>query len=594
MSIQDPNNRHDQQIPPAAATPNQTPDDNQSVDNQSVDQQATSPEGASDSSRRKILIGSQRDAAAQHVRRQRDWEPVVEQPEPVESEAAKPEAANPEPAKPEAVASQAAEGVAPVASESAPSAFRAEDSAEDIDDASGVADTPQLDTELAAIEKEVIDTETALGVDVAGLTSSSAQGHFPAPSARDKLTPEMESEYEAALGDLSMEDLLGSGQSSSGDAMVELEIDSQQTGRVLAVRREDVFVELGSREQGVIAIRQFDDEPPGVGESLEVIVRGFQPEEGLYELSLPNKAADVSGWDEVEDGMLIEVNVTGHNTGGLECEVNQLRGFIPVSQIAMYRVDDVAQFVGEKWVCLVTECNPERRNLVLSRRAVLEREREEARQQMLETLAPGQIHEGVVRKILDFGAFVDLGGVDGLLHISQLGWGRVNHPSDVLTEGQTIKVRVDKIDPETRKIGLSYRDLLENPWNDARKKYPEHSTAKGRVTKLMEFGAFVELEPGVEGLVHISELSHKRVWRPSDVVKEGDEVEVVVLSVDTDKQRIGLSMKQAVAPPEPEKKPEDEEPEALPESKRRRSTSNQPLKGGVGRSSGGDKFGLKW
>ncbi len=574
MSNQDPNNRHDQQISQAAATPNQTPDEEQSVD-----QQAASSEEASDPSRRKILIGSQRDAAAQHVRRQRDWEPVVEKPEPAESESA----------KLEPVVVQQDEEAEPVASDSAPSAF----CAEDIDDESAVADTSQLDTGWATLEKEVIDTETALGADVAGLTSSSTHGHFPAPSARDKLTPEMESEYEAALGDLSMEDLMGGGQSSSGNAMVDLEIDSHHTGRVLAVRREDVFVELGSREQGVISIRQFD-EPPGIGEALEVIVRGFQPEEGLYELSLPNRAANVSGWDEVEDGMLIEVNVTGHNTGGLECEVNQLRGFIPVSQIAMYRVDDLAQFVGEKWVCLVTECNPERRNLVLSRRAVLEREREEARQQMLETLAPGQIHEGVVRKILDFGAFVDLGGVDGLLHISQLGWGRVNHPGDVLTEGQTIKVRVDKIDPETRKIGLSYRDLLENPWNDAQKKYPEHSTAKGRVTKLMEFGAFVELEPGVEGLVHISELSHKRVWRPSDVVKEGDEVEVVVLSVDTDKQRIGLSMKQAVAPPEPEKKPEDEEPEPLSEPKRRRPTSNKPLKGGVGRSSGGDKFGLNW
>ena len=175
-------------------------------------------------------------------------------------------------------------------------------------------------------------------------------------------------------------------------------------------------------------------------------------------------ASEVADWSQVAEGMLVEARVTGHNTGGLECEVNRIRGFIPISQIALYRVENLAEFVDQKFTCLVTEANPARQNLVLSRRAVLEREKEEARKALFESLAPGQIHEGVVRKFLDFGAFVDLGGVDGLLHVSQMGWGRIEHPRDVLQEGQTIRVRIEKVDQTTGKISLGYRDMLESPW----------------------------------------------------------------------------------------------------------------------------------
>jgi small subunit ribosomal protein S1 len=291
----------------------------------------------------------------------------------------------------------------------------------------------------------------------------------------------------------------------------------------------------------------------------------------------------------------VEARVTGHNAGGLECEVNRLRGFIPVSQISLYRVENLEEFVDQKFTCLVTEANPQRRNLVLSRRAVLEREREEARATILESLAPGQVREGVVRKVLDFGAFVDLGsGVDGLLHVSQLGWGRVKHPSEVVQEGQKISVRVDKVDRESRKISLSYRDLLENPWTGADRKYVVNTVVRSKVVKIMEYGAFVELEPGVEGLVHISELSHKRVPRVSDVVKEGDEIDAVVLSVDPKAQRISLSMKNVNPPPEAEAAapaPAAEEPPAKPKPPRQPA---RPLKGGLGRSPRGSKFGLNW
>ena len=304
-------------------------------------------------------------------------------------------------------------------------------------------------------------------------------------------------------------------------------------------------------------------------------------------------AASVADWADLEEGMLIEARVTGHNTGGLECDVNHIRGFIPASQIALYHVDELSEFVDQKLTCLVTEANPRRRNLVLSRRAVLEREREEARRSLLESLEPGQVREGVVRKLMDFGAFVDLGGVDGLLHISQLAWGRVKHPSEVVHEGQQIEVKIESVDRQTGKISLAYRDLLESPWSDAEMKYPVTSTVHGKVTKLMEYGAFVELEPGVEGLVHVSQLSHKRVWRVSDVVKEGDEVDAVVLSVDEEAQRISLSMKDLIE--EPKSVDKDKSSEAQePAPPKRPQQPTKPLQGGLGRSRGGQDFGLKW
>ena len=223
----------------------------------------------------------------------------------------------------------------------------------------------------------------------------------------------------------------------------------------------------------------------------------------------------------------------------------------------------------------------------------MERERKEKREQLLAELAPGQIHEGVVRSLQDFGAFIDLGGVDGLIHVSQLSWERVAHPKDVLTVGQTVKVRIEKVNEETGKIGLAYRDLGANPWDDVTTKYPNGSKVKGTVSKLMQFGAFVKLEPGVEGLIHISELGHGRVHRTEDVLSEGQEVEVKVLSVDTDAQRIGLSLKALMAAPEkPKSEPAKEE--AVEEQPRKPKKSNKHLKGGISTPSGGEKFGLKW
>jgi len=518
---------------PPAATDSETP---------------VEPEGVSESTDvspppkpQRILIGSQRDLGAVRPVKKRDWYvPGQEESEPAPSVVSRPTAAIP-PAPP------AAEPKPPVEPPEA------------------IPPTEETPTERM---------------------------HFPPPNIRDKLPPELEDELEASLGGVALDELIGGDDARTSGTM--LDTETKYTGRVVAISREDVFIELGSREQGIVPVRQFA-EPPEVGAELTVAVVRFNADEGLYELRLPGATASIGDWSDLEEGTMVDAMVTGHNTGGLECEVNHIRGFIPVSQISLYRVEDLAEFVGQKMTCLVTEANPERRNLVLSRRAVLEREREEARQQLLASLAPGQVHEGVVRKLMEFGAFVDLGGVDGLLHVSELAWGRVHHPREVLEEGQRIKVRILKVNHETRRISLGYRDMLPNPWEDVDRKFPVNTVVQGKVVKIMDFGAFVELEPGIEGLVHISELDHKRVWRASDVVSEGQEVEVLVKSIDKENRRISLSIKDARPPAEPEKKNEPTEEQladAMPKPTKRRST--KPLKGGLGRVKGGGGFGLNW
>ena len=508
-----------------------------------------------DSSRRRILIGSQRDPAAYRARQRRDWTPIDEQTQkPKPEKRRKPRGERP---KPDGETSDASAGLKQEEISNPKSEIPNQKS-----EAPPKPSTPELVAQLAAV----------LGQPEAAI---------PRPSVRDPVSADVEDELNRAMGDDSMDDLLGIEAKSDRPAF---EPESLQSGRVAAIRRDDVFIEFGGREQGIVSLRLFDV-PPRVGAEVQVVVQRLNPEDGLYELSLPNKAAQVDDWSDLTEGMLVDVRVTGHNAGGLECEVNHIRGFIPVSQIALYRVEDLAQFVDQRFTCTITEANPERRNLVLSRRAVLERQREQAREEMLHTLQPGQIRDGVVRKLMDFGAFVDLGGVDGLLHISK-------HPSDVLHEGQQLKVRVDKVDTETGKISLAYRDLLESPWTAAAQKYPPNTVAPGVVTKLMDFGAFVELEPGIEGLIHISELSHKRVWRASDVVKEGQQIEVMVLSVDAQSQRMSLSMKELSAPPEPVKKPEDELAKTAT-TKKKPSKPAGPLLGGLGRKNG-NNFGLKW
>jgi predicted RNA-binding protein with RPS1 domain len=420
------------------------------------------------------------------------------------------------------------------------------------------------------------------------------QGKVEKPNLRQALPEELEIELQMALGDAKLDELIAA--ETAGPATPEgLEPETRIKGRVLRIFRDNVFVELGGRNQGVLSFQQFVEEP-AIGAEIDVVVNKFNADDGLYECNLTGASVDVGDWTDISDGITVNARITGHNKGGLECEVNKIRGFIPAGQISIYRVENFEEFVGQTWPCVVVEANRDRKNLVLSRRGVLEREQAEAKKQLLETLQPGEVREGIVRSIRDFGAFVDMGGVDGMIHVSQMSWDRIKHPSEVLEVGQKVKVKINKIDPDTHKISLAYRDLFESPWTNAATKYAVSTKVTGKVSKIMDFGAFVKLEPGIEGLVHISELSYKRVFRVSDVVKEGQEIEAKILSVDVENQRISLSMKALEARPEPPKKPEapEPEPEAEAPPPPPRKERKVPLQGGLGRSPMGEKFGLKW
>jgi ribosomal protein S1 len=447
--------------------------------------------------------------------------------------------------------------------------------------------------EAKAMPSGVADEPAKAGAKAAP-PSKKAPKHYPPPNIRDRLSPDLEQELEAALGGMSLDTLLEQGMAG---AVAELDPETRATGRVAKVHRDNVFVDLGAARQGIVPLRQFEDSPPPVeGDELELLVVRFNAEEGLYDLSRPTAAVDVGNWQDVAEGQIIEVTVTGSNKGGLECQVAGVRGFIPMGQVSVYRVENPEELVGQRLACVVTEANRERGNLVLSHRAVMERERNEQREKLMKEIAPGQLREGIVRSLKDFGAFVDLGGLDGLIHVSQLSWDRVNHPSEVLEIGQKVKVRIEKFDPETGKVGLSYREAGENPWQNVESKYTVGSRVTGRVSRLMDFGAFVKLEPGVEGLIHISELAHGRVFRASDVLSEGQEVEVKIMSVDTEKQRIGLSLKALMAAPmKPGQLKVADEDLPLPADAPKPPPKKQgQLKGGTGGPSGGERFGLNW
>jgi small subunit ribosomal protein S1 len=394
----------------------------------------------------------------------------------------------------------------------------------------------------------------------------------------DAFDDEMQRQLDEAMGGLSEKDLLGEPAPRRGKAG---QPEGPKKGKVFRIHGPDVFVELpGGRTQGVLPMLQFPEGPPPLGTEIEVHIEGFDSANGLLLLSRKGAAVTDADWDSVAAGMIVEARVTATNKGGLEVNVNGIRGFMPVSQIDLYRVEDLEQFVNQRVRCAVTEADPVERNLVVSRRALLEKEREENRERLWNELAEGQVRQGVVRSVKDFGAFVDLGGVDGLLHVSEMSWVRVADAGKIVQIGQTVKVVVLKIDHERRKLSLGMKQLTESPWDSAAEKYKLGSVVAGKVSRLMDFGAFVELEPAIEGLIHISELSPTRVRKVGDVVKVGQDVQVMVLSVDGQQRRIGLSLKAALPEePEPEAAAEEAEEEAPARPPRPRTT---PLRGGLG------------
>jgi len=411
--------------------------------------------------------------------------------------------------------------------------------------------------------------------------------NVPKPSRRDPLTAEMEAELLEAMSAVSLDNVIDGAAAEQASKVLELETRLQAP--VMRVEGDNVFFGLTGRNEGFTSVRNFK-EPPAVGTHLDVVLKKYNAEDGLYEVAVPGAAMAVGDWSDLTEGAVIEARVSAVNTGGLECMVNNIRGFMPASQVAMFRVEDFSEYLGQKLQCVVMEINERKRNLVLSHRALLEREREESRRKILEELSAGDIREGVVSNVKDFGCFVDLGGVDGMIHISQLSWERVKHPSDVVQVGQKVRVKVEKVNAQTGKISLSYRDLLDHPWDDIEKKVPVGTVLKGAVTRIAKFGAFVRVAPGVEGLIHISEMAHQRIRAVGDVVKEGEDVEVKILSIDKEAQRIALSLKATLPEPEVTKAEEVEEaPGELVVAKRK-----GPLKGGFDRPAGGEGVGLNW
>ncbi len=372
----------------------------------------------------------------------------------------------------------------------------------------------------------------------------------------------------------------------------ELAQGTKLTGTVQTIHGDNVFLDFGLRTTGVVSLRQFPPaKPPQAGDKVDVVVDRVDEKDGLALCNLPRGRSKVSGdWDAISVGQIVDCFVEKTNKGGLEVKVGSLRGFMPASQVEMGYVATLDSYVGQKFRAAVTEVKPARRRLILSRRAIIAEEREAAEKEAMENLGPGQTLPGRVKTIKDYGAFIDLGGVDGFLHIGQMSWVRINHPSEILKEGQQVEVQVLSVDKDTKKISLGMRQLSANPWQLAADKYAKGTNVTGKVTRVEPFGAFIELEPGVEGLVHISELDHKRIKRVTEVLDVGQMVEVQCLEVDPGRKRISLSVKALKSKPEAPAKPQDEDLAPGKGEVYQRKTKG-PLKGGMGGANMGGLFG---
>ena len=327
----------------------------------------------------------------------------------------------------------------------------------------------------------------------------------------------------------------------------ELREGSIVTGTIQEIRPQVVLVDIGYKSEGAISISEFEDEEIEVGGQIEVLLERLENDEGIVVLS-KEKAAHKQNWDKIvgvyRDGGLVKGKVKSVVKGGLMVNVG-VEAFLPGSQVDIIPPRDLNEYVGKVYEFKIVKVNDDRKNIVLSRREVIEAERADQRQRFLETVKEGDKVEGLVKNITDFGAFVDLRGMDGLLHITDMSWGRVNHPSEMLHIGQSLEVVILEVDREKERVSLGLKQMTDNPWADIERKYPINSHVKGRVTKLLPYGAFVELEKGVEGLVHVSELSWvKRITRPSDVLKLDQEIEAVVLSISVKEQKISLGVRQ--------------------------------------------------
>ncbi|MCF8086105.1 MAG: 30S ribosomal protein S1 [Desulfohalobiaceae bacterium] len=323
-------------------------------------------------------------------------------------------------------------------------------------------------------------------------------------------------------------------------------------GKVVRIGPEVVLVDVSFKSEGQIPVEEFQDSEGNLtvseGDEVDVFVVHKDDQEGVIALS-HRRAKRMRVLDELEEFQRNEENVPGRIVkrikGGYTVEIKGIEAFLPGSHVDLRPVPDMDALVGQDFDFRILKINRKRTNVIVSRRVILEEEREQKRQELMQTLEEGQVVPGKVKNITDYGVFIDLGGLDGLLHITDMSWRRIKHPKEMVQMGDNLELKVLSFDRESQKVSLGLKQLVPNPWENIHEKYPEGQKVTGRVTNIMDYGAFVELEPGVEGLVHISEMSWTRKLKhPSQMVKNGDDVDVIILGVDAEKKRISLGMKQ--------------------------------------------------
>lgn len=327
------------------------------------------------------------------------------------------------------------------------------------------------------------------------------------------------------------------------------EVNQIVKGRVTKVVGDDVVVDIGYKSEGVLSKREWDEDnvEPKPGDEIEVLLEEVEEEGGVIVLS-KRKAARIRGWERVisehKEGDVVEGLVTRKIKGGLLVDIG-VNVFLPASQVDIRRPNDIGDYINQKVKCMILKIDETRRNIVVSRRQLIEKQREEMKRKLLSEIQIGQRRNGTVKNIAEFGAFVDLGGIDGLLHITDMSWGRIGHPSEMVKIDQEIEVVILNVDRDREKIALGLKQKEPSPWDNVAEKYPVGSKIVGEVVNVMSYGAFVKLEEGIEGLVHISEMSWtKRINHPNELVNVGDKIEIVVLNIDKDQQEISLGMKQ--------------------------------------------------
>ena len=331
------------------------------------------------------------------------------------------------------------------------------------------------------------------------------------------------------------------------DSMQELNVGDVVLGTVVQVTDDHVVVDVGYKSEGVIPLNEFKDEEGkidiNVGDEVDVLFERRENDSGLIGLS-KEKADRQKIWGSLEEGAVVEGRIVGRIKGGLTVDIG-INAFLPGSQVDLRPVRNLEKLLGATFDFKIIKLNKRRGNIVLSRRVLLEEQRESMRSDTLETLTEGQEVEGIVKNLTDYGSFIDLGGIDGLLHITDMSWGRVNHPSDVLSVGEKINVKILKYDRERERVSLGLKQITPDPWLEVETIYPVDARVQGKVVSLTDYGAFVELQDGVEGLIHVSEMSWtKRIKHPNKLLTVGDEVETLVLALDIPNRRISLGLKQ--------------------------------------------------